>query len=477
MLRTRSLALIVSLAALAGLLPQRSASAFDVVLSSQGEYLDAYLIKPSGMERWAFVAPNDPAHGGRHINGKACFFPETFRDANGVEHPNPHAGQLVASDDAFDEVCDGYIVTDPNDPRYDRCNPQGKYYIGDNPPGWAVLNRDGTWAQINPDGTWQTITESDGTVVASGRIIHTYGCGPNGQGGHCDINTLSATDPAAVAEGRFDPSQPTATQGTIDPQGCFFDQRGNLWGTDVGHDGDPTDHDGSLIVFFAQSDYHDYCFVDRALFSPAMPEYDSATDTIYLAESGADHVLKYMGPYPTSAADCATLPDHTVTLPPARTVFTTFPYDLTLTPAAIVRKPASDHFYLASVLLLGSINEIDANGVFTGFAAGPFVPNLSVAGNRLVPNVIPEGLNPDGVDVGTDGTLYFSDLNLQTDPTTFTFFSTGCGRMWKKGPSDLEPSLMAAHLRFPDGVTVVSSDLLDLTHLSPPSGQTFCPSE
>jgi hypothetical protein len=264
-----------------------------------------------------------------------------------------------------------------------------------------------------------------------------------------------------------------ATQGTIDPQGCFFDKNGNLWGTDVGHDGDPSDHDGALIVFFAQGDYHDYCFVDRAMFSPAMPMYDGGEDAIYLSESGADRVLKYIAPFPTSPADCSVLPDHTVTMPPAKTVFTSFPLDLTLTPASIVRKPGADrHLYLASVLLPGSVNEIDANGVFTGLAAGPYVPNVSLGETP----VLAEGVNPEGIDVGPDGTIYFSDLNLQTDPTTFTFFSTGCGRMWKVAPGGA-PSLMAKHLRFPDGVTVVSSDALDLSNLSAPSDQSFCPSE
>src|SRR2546423_13917175 len=81
--------LMVASLSLAGLGAEADrAVAFDVVLSSQGEYLDAYLVKPTGIERKAFVVPDDPAHGGRHINGKGCFFPRTARA--------PDRGQLGA---------------------------------------------------------------------------------------------------------------------------------------------------------------------------------------------------------------------------------------------------------------------------------------------------------------------------------------------------------------------------------------------
>src|ERR1041385_4914707 len=80
------------------------AAAFDVVLSSQGEYLDAYLVKPSGIERKAFVVPDDPTHGGRHINGKICFFPGAA--------PEQYRGKMVAADDTFDEACGATVVDD-----------------------------------------------------------------------------------------------------------------------------------------------------------------------------------------------------------------------------------------------------------------------------------------------------------------------------------------------------------------------------
>src|SRR2546428_13718365 len=107
--------LMVASLSLAGLGAEADrAAAFDVVLSSQGEYLDAYLVKPTGIERKAFVVPDDPAHGGRHINGKVCFFPAC----------SPRAGQFVASDDTFDEVCVDPILKGQTPPA-DRCNSNG----------------------------------------------------------------------------------------------------------------------------------------------------------------------------------------------------------------------------------------------------------------------------------------------------------------------------------------------------------------
>lgn len=434
-------------------------ASFDVVLQSQGEYLDAYRtdqVDPAtgGPKRYAFIVPDDPAHGGRHINGKACFFPPTYKDDLGLVHANPHQGDFVASDDTFDEVCLAPALRGDL-PAADRCSPGGRYYVGNDPAGWAILHRDGSWAQKD------MMTGGGGWISGSGRVIHTDGCGPHGQGDLCDLNALTVTDPAS-----YDPNHSMATQGTIDPQGCFFDADGNLWGTDVGHDGDPTDHDGALIVFFAASDYRDYCFVDRALFSPAMPTYDAASGAIYLAESGAGHITKFAGPFPKSQADCSTLPDHTVTIPPTKTVFAAFPVDGTATPAALVAAPASG-FYVASVLFPGGVVEIDADGFFSQYVVGPSLPNVALAGNAISPPDGSPAYSAEGLDVGSDGAIYFADLNLQTDPTQGKFFSTGCGKTWMAAPN-APPVLIGDGLRFPDGVSVASSDQVDVSAFTAP---------
>jgi hypothetical protein len=395
--------------------------AFDVVLSSQGEYLDAYLVDGASIVRKAFVAPDDPTHGGRHINGKVCFFPD------GVGHD----GQLVASDDTYDEVCGATDTPDPNATGYKpRCDPSQSIYVGNDPAGWVVLNKDGSWA---------------------GRVIHTPGCGPGGQGAACDLGTGSP--------------------GTVDPQGCFFDAGGNLWGTDVGHDGDPTDHDGVLVVFFAADDYQDYCIAADTLLSPAMPAYTATTlglplESIYLPLSGGGNVLRLLNlglpvlGFPKSRADCPGA-DHKLATPILSLPFTLPILSGSLTPAAIVPKRGSDNFYIASVLAPPAILEYNPLGLLVGSA--------------LPLTAMPK--NPEGVDVGSDGTIYYSELNLQTDVFTQRFFSTGCGSVSKYKPGDPATVTLADHLRFPDGITVVDSSKLDLTKLTDPSDATFCTTE
>jgi hypothetical protein len=401
------------------------AAAFDVVLSSQGEYLDAYLVKPTGIERKAFVVPDDPAHGGRHINGKVCFFPETARPR--------YRGKMVAADDTFDEACGATVVDDADvtNENYDRCARSGAHFVGDDPAGWVILNRNGSWYDQ--------------------RVIHTRGCGPNGQGAPCD----------------FDAASP----GTVDPQGCFFDVRGNLWGTDVGHDGDFTNHDGVLVVFFKDADYRDYCIVADTLLSPAMPAYTLDTfglrlENIYLPQSGGGNILRLtnvVGPvlgFPKSRADCPG-DDHKVALGPLTLPFTLPVLSGSLTPASIVRKPSTQNWYVASVLLPAAILEYDFLGLLVGSA--------------LPPMAMPK--NPEGLDVGSDGTIYYSELNLQSDPSAGEFFATGCGSVSKYKPGAAAPTTLAEHLRFPDGITVVDSAKLDLTNLASPSDETFCASE
>ena len=82
-----TLAAVLLLAAAA--VPPAIAHAFEVVLSTQGEYADAYLVNGKPFPpRVAFIdpdppdpacLPSDPAcvppRVGRHVNGKLCFFP------------------------------------------------------------------------------------------------------------------------------------------------------------------------------------------------------------------------------------------------------------------------------------------------------------------------------------------------------------------------------------------------------------------
>jgi hypothetical protein len=234
----------------------------------------------------------------------------------------------------------------------------------------------------------------------------------------------------------WDFSGPTP-QGNIDPQGCAFDANGNLWGTDVGH-GDFGNPDGSLIVFFpgARRRYDTYCFVDKALAAPGMPAVDAAGN-LYVPEAAGAQVTKFSPPFPSSAADCAN-PERLVTTPPTKSVFLDFAGSGLFTPAGIVRIPGTDHFYVGSVAIPEIINEYDRDGLFV----------------RTIASGLPLA-NPLGIDVGSDGTVYYSELNLKPD------FSLGCGRVsmvrFDALGQPLPPELLGQNLRFPDGVTVVNS--------------------
>jgi hypothetical protein len=357
-------------------------------LNAQREFLDAYLINGAAAPRRVVLidpdppSPDDPKSPpprvGRHVNGKLCFFPKGFG-------PN---GGFVMADDTYREAC---IDRSPPQARCSVTNPHDRMYVGKDPDGWAVFDKSGRW---------------------TGMHIHT------------------AWD--------FTAPQP---QGNIDPQGCLFDAKGNLFGTDVGHGGFG-DTDGSLLVFFPgpKKRYDTYCFLDKSLAAPGMPVWDAAGN-IYVPQPAGTRITKFSPPFPSSAADCAN-PQHLVTTPPTKTTFA--PASGLITPAGIANVPGSDHFIIGSVLLPATINEYNATGAFV---------------RTIVPASVPR--NPLGIDVGSDGTVYYSELNL--DPKTF---DTRCGfvsrvRMDQNG-QPLPPEELGHHLAFPDGVTVVSSKSINV---------------
>jgi hypothetical protein len=377
--------------------PWGVAQAFDVVVNGQGEYADAYLINgESPPRRVAFIDPDPPEPDnpdsppprvGRHVNGKLCFFPR------GVGHN----GQFVMADDTYREACLDW----PGGPQ-PRCSVTRRsspFYVGKDPDGWAIFRRDGTWTTHHIHTAWD-----------------------------------------------FSSPQP---QGNIDPQGCAFDTKGNLWGNDVGS-GAFGANDGSLIVFFPGKHhrYDTYCFLDKRLAAPSMPVFDAAGN-LYVPETAGFRVTKFSPPFPSSAADCDN-PEHLVTTPPTKTTFLGSRRSGETTPAGIVRLPASGNFYVGSVLIPPIINEYDPTGVF-------------------VRNIVPENVprNPLGIDVGADGTLYYAELHLTAT------LDTGCGSVsmvrFDAAGQPQPPVQLSKNLLFPDGVTVADSARfkVDFTTLPP----------
>src|SRR5437016_11472008 len=100
------------LAALAVLLrPHALARAFDVVMSTQGEFMDAYLVNGQAFPpKVVFIDPDPqipicpnptdptcspPPRVGKHVNGALCFFPRGFG----------HNRQFVIAEDGYRESC------------------------------------------------------------------------------------------------------------------------------------------------------------------------------------------------------------------------------------------------------------------------------------------------------------------------------------------------------------------------------------
>jgi hypothetical protein len=242
-------------------------------------------------------------------------------------------------------------------------------------------------------------------------------------------------------------------QGNIDPQGCAFDAQGRLFATDVGS-GNFGDDDGSLLVFFPgkRNRYDAYCFIDKHLAAPGMPVMDDAGN-LYIPEPAGTRLTKFSPPFPSTVADCDNA-DHLVTTPPTKAVV---PTPGLVTPAGIARVPGSSRVYLGSVVIPARIDEYDL--------AGGFV-------RTIVPDGVPK--NPLGIDVGTDGTAYYAELNL--DPQTS---SPRCGQVSRVRLANgvpLAPEVLATRLRFPDGVTVVDSSRLKVRLSKLPAAVSVDPS-
>lgn len=307
---TRRLPSVACVVALATALTPRAASAYEVLLSAQGEYLDGYLVNGKPFPPRVIVNDPDPHPpgeltglpyiGGRHLNGQVCFFPPRAR----------RPGQYVVADDAYRESCIDVAVPQK---RCSITNPLDPFFVGADPDGWGVFDRNGKW---------------------TGEVLH--------------------TDPVF---------HEPAGQGAKDPQGCVFDSQGRLFATDVGSErADLTD--GSLLVFFPgpKHDYATFCFLDKALASPGMPAMDSRGN-VYVPEPQASKVTVFSGPFPSSAHDCEN-PERLVVKKPTKKDWLKGggPGGLNI-PVSITRAPRN-HWYVAGAIFPPIINEYDAKGRF-----------------------------------------------------------------------------------------------------------------
>jgi hypothetical protein len=290
------------------------AKAYEVVLSTQGEYMDGYLVNGKAFPPRVIVNDPDPHPpdslttppyiGGRHLNGKVCFFPSKVRR---------HRREYIVADDEYREAC---LDPDPPQARCSVTKPRSPFYVGKSLDGWAVFGPNGRWTRQ-----------------------------------HINVQGEPAVD------------QNNDPQGAKDPQGCAFLPDGRLIVTDVGSE-IVGKNDGALIVFFPgtpHDDYTSYCFLDKKLADPGMPVLDDAGN-IYVPEPQGARVTKFTPPYPSSPADCANS-DLLVTTPPGKSTWLAGAGGLNF-PVSMARVRNSDHFYVAGAIFPPIINEYDANGAF-----------------------------------------------------------------------------------------------------------------
>ena len=304
--RVRGIAVVLILLAAmfgpvsAGSSATEEGSSFDVVLSTQGEYLDAYFADGAGgFKKKVLVHPDDPTQGGRHLNGKVCFFP--------TNAPEEFHGKFVVADDTYREACvDQHQarcgITDENDPGF----------VGKDPDGWGVMNPDATWAK---------------------RVITT---------GTADNHDF---------------------RGTSDPQGCAFDEHANLIGNDVGG-GSPGQANGNVIMFFANSGYTEHCFLQTDISQPGQLVIENGVVYVPLSGGGMVLKLKPPFPASAAdcvpkqqaGGDTVLVPDAAHTPKVDRLVIPG-----AFTPTTMVRRPtegAPRTWYVASVLVTPTILEI-----------------------------------------------------------------------------------------------------------------------
>jgi hypothetical protein len=236
--------------------------------------------------------------------------------------------------------------------------------------------------------------------------------------------------------------------------GCGVLSDGRVVTTDIGNEVDGP-ASGQLIVWFPPFDNQHvrYCKVDVTL-PTAGGIVVGDHDTLYLTtarppESG---VLKFTGPYPTSAdaaGGCGKTDATGAPLADEATKARFIPSDThALTPNALVAvgKGGRDGFYVTSAFT-GTIVHYDADGHYVETLLSP--PKGEALGDEPFSTGTPLGLA-----VAPDGTIYFADLGLGVS-------KDGVGPLDGKGSlrrldvsagPGAKPQILDDHLDYPDGV-------------------------
>jgi outer membrane protein assembly factor BamB len=252
-----------------------------------------------------------------------------------------------------------------------------------------------------------------------------------------------------------------------EPYGCAFDSQGRLWTTVVGEQALGA-HTGQLIVWFPPYDVFPgppgsypngeistgkFCKIDVTIGSASGVLID-AQDNVYVASPAGFQVLKFTPPFPTgpdAAGGCGRLDPTGQPLANLNRVNrSVFIQGTGITTYTGLARAKNGNLYVGQVLA-GVIQEYD-------FGSNP----LRAPVRTIVPQ--PPGWaadytgTPQGLAVGADGTLYYADLDIQSN-----LEPGDDGKFWRvrfdaKG-NPQPPEAILTGLDFPDGVALFPGDM------------------
>lgn len=240
--------------------------------------------------------------------------------------------------------------------------------------------------------------------------------------------------------------------------GCGVLSDGRMLTTDLGGQapGDPAN--GQFIVWFGEPEGTDqtYCKVDVGIATAqsilVLPDDSVLVVSARPPTSGVWHYTDL--PTSADAAGGCGATDSTgapmVDEVHKEQVLAPGEHDI-LSPAGLASTPDGDGYYLASVIT-GTINEYDADWAFVRTILAPD-PSEQIGATETLSTG-----TPLGIGVGPDGTIFYADIGIVSDPENGFGPGDGTGKVravtFSAGGEPQAPVVLDEGLAFPDGIGI-----------------------